>query len=57
MTPLERAAAGLLSLKQGHTIEWGLWDTEVQKEYLKAARVVFRAIREPSEAMIDAGKR
>ena len=54
MTPLERAAAALLSLIQGHTIEWGLWDTEVQKEHLKAARAVLRAIREPSDAMIDA---
>ena len=54
MTPLERAANALLSLKQGHTIEWGLWHHEVQKEHLKAARVVFRAIREPSNSMIEA---
>ena len=54
MTPLERAARAI-SLYSNGGDAWGEYGASYRRDYIEAARVALMAIREPSEAMVEAG--
>jgi hypothetical protein len=56
MTPLERAARALCSL-DGHLENATMAGKPLWQDYLPEARAVLQAIREPSDAMVEEGRR
>jgi hypothetical protein len=54
MTPLEKAARALLASESNGEKPWDDLDAITRGAFLRDARAVLQAIREPSEAMVSA---
>jgi hypothetical protein len=54
MTPLARAARALV-LKESGTDSFDALEPELQEQVIESVKAVLEAIREPSDAMLDAG--